>query len=183
MPHHRWHPFLFLLCGYPEPECGAFVQFTIHAYLTLALVDDSLADRESETGALNVVVELDKAFKDAIKLVLGNASTCVLAIDVESLTSLTLLGAIAHTDMPLLGVLDGIGDKVGDDLLNTALVDADRKRITRTVTQELHARLLYTLSQRFTDVGELTDEVDMLRTYLHSVRINIGKYEDVVDKT
>ena len=82
-----------------------------------------------------------------------------------------------------MGVLDGIGDEVGDDLLDATLVDIDGQSLARTLALELDRGFLYTLCQRFADVVELSDEVNLLWTHLHGIGIDIGQHEDVVDKT
>ena len=43
---------------------------------------DVLADGETQTGTLHKVVELDEAFENGGLLVLGNAGTCILAIEI-----------------------------------------------------------------------------------------------------
>ena len=86
--------------------------------------------------------------------------------------------------MPLLGVLDGIGDEVGDDLLNAPDVEGGGQMAVRIVFDELHGTLgiLYTQFERLADVVEGWGEVyivwhDVLRT------VNKGRrLEDVVDE-
>lgn len=85
----------------------------------IGLVDDGLTDGETEASTLYEVVELDETLEDGSLLLLGNTCTCVFAIEVETI----IFWSPANTDVPLVGVLDGIGNEIGEDLLQSSLVD------------------------------------------------------------
>ena len=139
---------LFILFyWYPEPEGGALSELALHAYLTIAAIDNGLADREAETRSLYIVVELDEAFEDASELVVGDSCARILAIDVDSPPVVALFQAVAHADVSLMGVFDGIGNEVSDYLLYASLVDADDQRLAGVLTLELNGRLLYALGK------------------------------------
>ena len=75
-----------MLAGNPAPEGGAVTQaFAVDANGTAAMFDYALADGEAQSGALYELVELDKAVEDLCLLLLRNAGTRVLAVDVEAL--------------------------------------------------------------------------------------------------
>ena len=84
---------------------------------------NGLTDTEAETGTLDILVEFDKTLENGALLLLGNACARIFAIDVHAIFSISLLFPVAHADMPLVGILDGVGDKVGDDLLYATLVE------------------------------------------------------------
>ena len=113
---------------YPEPERGA-VALALRADTDVALtaVNNGLADGKSEARTLHVVIQLDKALEDCLLLVLGDARAGVLAIEVETRLGMTFLSTIAHADMTLLGILDGIGDEVSQQLLYATLVEYGRR--------------------------------------------------------
>ena len=106
--------------------------FRLDTDLATGELGDGLADAEAEARTLDKVVEFDEAFKYIGLLVLGNACTGVLAVHVEP----SILIAIAHTDMSLVGVLDSIGHEVGDDLLHATLVEGGDKRLVGIVLDE-----------------------------------------------
>ena len=92
--------------------------FALDTDASTAFLDNGAADGETETCALYEVVEFDEAFEDAGLQVKGNARTRVFAIEIDAVAFF----AIAHTDMSLLGIFHGIGDEVGEQLLQTACV-------------------------------------------------------------
>ena len=98
------------VAGNPEPEGGAYAHVTGHANLSATSLNDGLANGEAEACSLDKVVELDETLEHGGLLVLGDAGTRILTIEVESVDALALLLAIADADVALAGVLDGIGD-------------------------------------------------------------------------
>ena len=150
--------------------------------IALAAVDDGFADGKSEARTLHVVIQLDKAFEDSLLLVLGNARTGVLAIEVESGLGVALFPTIAHTDVTLLGVLDGISDKVSQQLLYAPLVEHGRTCIVGIVLQERQPRLLNALLQRHADVVEDWCQIDVRRLDGHGLPHARG-FQDVVDES
>ena len=148
----------------------------------MAAVDDGFADGKSKARTLHVVVQLDKAFEDSLLLVLGNARTGVLAIEVESGFRVALFPTIAHTDVTLLGVLDGISDKVSQQLLYAPLVEHGRTCIVGIVLQERQPRLLNALLQRHADVVENWCKIDVRRLDGHGLAHARG-FQDVVDES
>ena len=108
------------LARYPYPECGTLAfTFTLYADAPSATVGNALADAEAESGALHIVVQLYEALEYDTLLLLGDAGTCVLTVHAYA----TILIAVAHLDMPLMGVFHGVGGEVGDDLLESSLVN------------------------------------------------------------
>ena len=85
--------------------------------------------------------------------------------------------------MSLVGVLDGIGDEVGDDLLDASAVDIGLQAFVGVDLLELDARLLDTLGQRDAGGGELLREVYLTDDNLHGVGIDVGEHQDVVDES
>ena len=82
--------------GNPEPEGGAkALALGGDAYLTHTAVSDGLADGEAEASALDEVVELDEAFEDGGLLLLRDAGTRVLAIEIEAFSFAPLLLTVA----------------------------------------------------------------------------------------
>ena len=136
-----------------------------------------MADTQAKTRALHEVVELDEALEHAGLLLLGNTGTGVLAIEVDTL----LLLAIAHLDMTLMGVLHGIGNEVGEHLLDAALVERGGEGGIRIVLDELHAGLLYALGEGLTDVVEHLSEVARLGLDGEGLT-HVGGLEDIVDE-
>ena len=49
--------------------------------------------------------------------------------------------------MSLVGIFHGIGDEVGDDLMDTGVVENGDETVVRVLLDEFHAWLLYTLLQ------------------------------------
>ena len=151
----------FVFARYPDPEGGSSA-FSLggDTNLAVAVISDSLADTEAKACTLHKVVELDKALEDAGLLLLGDACACIFAIEVEPVGFLTAilrdasLFAIAHLDMPLVGIFYSIGDKIGEQLLDAALVKEGKIALVRILLDKLHAWFLHTLFECLTDVIE-----------------------------
>ena len=56
--------------------------FGVDANLTIAVVGNHLTDVESQTGALDKVVELDKTDEHFRMVLFWNAFACIFAIDI-----------------------------------------------------------------------------------------------------
>ena len=158
------------------------------ADVAVAALDDVLTDGESETGALHEVVQLDEALEDARLLVLGDAGAGVEAVEGQSfglsaaVECRATLPVVAYLDEALMGVLDGIGDEVGEHLLHTALVEHGGACGVGVVLDELHARLLHALGERLADVVE--DGRDVALGGLDGQCLTHGRgFEDVVDES
>ena len=132
--------------------------FTLYADVSATLLDDGAADGEAETGALYEVVELDEAFEDAGLLFQRNTCTRVFTIEEDAAVLLT----IAHADMSLVGIFDGIGDEVGKQLLQSATVEYGGIGGVGIILQERDASLLYALLERQADVVEGACKVYLL---------------------
>ena len=62
-----------------------------------------------------------------------------------------------------MGIFDGIGDKIGNDLLDAPIVHVNYQRRHRVILLELHTRFLHTLLERLADVVKLMREIDLGR--------------------
>ena len=105
------------------------------------LLNDGLTDGETETCSLYEVVQLDETFEDASLLLQWNTCSCVFAVEQKA----AIFFAIAHADMSLMGVFDGIGDEVGEKLLQSACIEHGGVGRVWIVLLELNTRLLHTL--------------------------------------
>ena len=140
--HHR---------GYPHPEGRALpFAFRFHADPAATLLADGLADTQSQTRSLHIVVQLYKAFEHFLLVFLRNAGSRILAVDADTFVLL----CVAHFDMSLLGVFHGIGHEVGDHLLYTARVEMCGERLVGIVLDKLHLRVLHTFCGCGTDIVE-----------------------------
>ena len=132
------------------------------------MIDDGLADTQTETCSLYEVVKFDESLKDTGLLLFGNTGTCVLTIEVETIGFVSAafgnagFFAIAHLDVTLVGVLHGIGHEVSQQLLDTALVKVGDIRFVWIVLDEGDARLLHALLQGLTHIIEGLGNVDLL---------------------
>ena len=154
----------------PHPESGTVARpLAVKANDAAATLGYRLADAQSKSGALHGVVQLDETVEDVALLFGRNAGARVLAVDVHSRLelafNLSALCPITHADVPLAGVLDSIGDKVGIHLLQASFVDAGLEDAVGVVFLELHAGLLDTLRQRLADVVEGRRKVERFRLY------------------
>ena len=141
--------------------------FAFHTDFTTALSDNGTADGESKACALHEVVELDKTFENTGLLVKGYSCACVLAIEIDAVNRFldvrhAVFGFVAHAYMALLGVLDGIGDEVCEQLLQTACVNHGREGRVGIVLLEFDVWVLHTLLKRKADVVEDARQVKML---------------------
>lgn len=153
----------------PEPESGTTIgSVAMDANLSTAVIDNVLADTEAETCALNAVVELDESVEDAGLFVTRDAGTRVFTIDVKSAAAIALLNAVSDFDVPLVGILDGVGDEVGNDLLNTSPVEDGRKGFVGIVLHELYTRLFHMLGHCVADVVKRLRKIDVGRFYSHA---------------
>ena len=66
---------------------------------------------------------------------------------------------VAHFDEALVGILHGIGDEIGEHLLDAALVEDGTAGGVGIVLDELYARLLHSLGECLADVVEEQGEV------------------------
>ena len=82
-----------------------------------------------------------------------------------------------------MGVFDGIGDKVGDHLLYTSVIDLGHECRVWIVFDECHTGLLDTGLQRLTDVVEALGEVHFPWYDLDATVINCRDGQDVVDES
>ena len=87
--------------------------------VAFATINDVFADAQTETCALYEVVEFDETLEDGILLFLWDTCTSVFAIEVDT----AVLFAVAHLDVAFLRIFDGVGDEVGEDLLDAAFVE------------------------------------------------------------
>ena len=164
----------------------------VDADVSRGLVDDGLADGEAEACALYEVVELDETLEDGGLLLLGNTGTGVFAVEIHALSAIVIMShfslfisrllAIADTDVSLVGVLDGIGDEVGEDLLQASLVDIGGIGVVGVVLDKLHTGFLNTLCQCLADVVKDLRKVDMLGFDGDGLS-HVGCFEDVVDES
>ena len=104
----------------------------------MTAVGNGLADREAQTSALDVIVELDETFKHRGLLLMRNTSASILAVDIHAI----VLQAVAYFDMTIMGVFHRISNEIDDDLLDALLVEAGGKRIVGVVTYKLHSWIL-----------------------------------------
>ena len=143
-----------------------------------------LADRQTESGSLDEVVDLEEAFEDLGLTLLGHTVARVLTIDVQSLSLFSFEGsgllAISQFDMSLMGVLDGIGKEVGDDLRHAVGIDFDIQRVVGIVLLEFHTRFLHSRSQRFEELVECLREIHVDGFDAHLPSFERGGCQDVV---
>ena len=88
---------------------------------------------------------------------------------------------VTHLDEALVGILHGIGDKVGEHLLYAALVEDGTAGGIGIVLDELYPRLLHSLGERLADVVEEQGEV-YLRGFDGERLAHRRGFEDVVDE-
>ena len=122
----------------------------LDTYASTAFLDNGMTDGESETCALNEVVKFDEAFEDAGLLLGWDAYTRVFAIEVNAVDGLandgfTIFGFVSYADVSLLGVFYGIGNEVGEQLLQTPGVEHRSESGVGIVLLEFNVRCLYAL--------------------------------------
>lgn len=152
---------LFSFTWYPYPEGGA-VAFTFggDTDVAVAALDDILTDRETETSTLHKVVQLNESFEHACLLLLGDASTCIEAVDRKSVGLAaavechTTIPMVTYLDKSFMGVLHGVSDEVREYLLHTSFVKYGWTCGVGIVFDELNARFLYSLGECLADVVE-----------------------------
>ena len=105
-----------------------------------------------------IVVEFHETFEYFLLCFLRYAVAGVLTVDVEALVLL----AVTHLDVSLVGVFGGIGDKVGNDLLEAAVVNDGREAGVRILFQEFYSRGQNLFIERLADVVEGACEVDFV---------------------
>ena len=121
--------------GNPYPKSAALARaFALNANPAAKTLGHGLADAKPHTRALYKLVELDKTIEDDVLLVFRNAHARVFAADIETMVAI----AVAETDIAFLGKLDGIGHKVGDDLVDATYVERSDKRGVRILLDEGH---------------------------------------------
>ena len=149
------------------------------ADVTAATLGDGLTDGETHSRSLDKLVELDEAFEYRCLLVGGDALAGILAEEVEAV----VLRLPAEADMTLGGELHGVGDEVGEHLLDAANVDDGGKMVVGTFPQEFHVGVLNALGQGGADVVEVYGEVGLLR---FDGEVSVGdarRLDDVVDES
>ena len=141
--------------------------FRFYTNLTMTCNGDGLTNGESQTSALNEVVQFDETIEDLLLMLFGNTGTSVFAVDVQ----LPVVVTVAHLDVALMGVLHGVGDEIGDDLLDASVVNMCDEGSIWILLDELHARFQHTTLQRFADIIETLGEVDFFRFDVHATGI------------
>ena len=135
-----WNP-------YPEGR-ATILAFGCNANLATAIVGNKLADAQTQTCALYKIIQLYKAVEYFPLVLLGYASTGIFAVDVQAFLILSHLLLITNLYMPLLGIFDGIGNKVGYYLLGTSAINGCDIGGVGTLYQEFYFGVLDALCQR-----------------------------------
>ena len=128
--------------------------------LTAVRLDEALADGETEAGAARALLEraeLHELGEELGQLIFGDAGPGVLDGDDDILAAATG----GDLDRALLGELDGVGDDVGDDLAQAALVGARVRRGRLDVDLDLDALLLHERALRLGHVADELADVDV----------------------
>ena len=73
--------------------------------------------------------------------------------------------------MSLVGVFDGIGQEVGDDLLDATVIDHRQVVLVGIVLEEPYTRLLHPHLQLLAQTVEGLGEVDFCRFNLYAARV------------
>src|SRR5262249_39725455 len=144
-------------------------------------LDEPLADGEAEPGAARALLEraeLHELGEEPRQLLLGDAGAGVLDRDDDALA----LAARADLDRPLVGELDRVGDDVGDDLTQAALVGAGVRRRRLDVDLDLDALLLHQRALRLGDVADELADVDVAELERDLTGGDGRDVEDLVDE-
>ena len=91
--------------------------------------------------------------------------------------------AVTNFDVPFVGVLHGIGDEVGDDLLYALLVGAGEELGFRIVCDEFHPRLGDALSHRLAHLVEESREVKVFNLYALWFLVHLRRFQQIVDES
>ena len=83
--------------------------------------------------------------------------------------------------MSLVGILDSIGDEVGEQLLDSSLVEVGEIGVVRIILDEGDAWFLYTLFKSLTHVIEDLGDVHLLREDGEGLAHARG-FEDIIDE-
>ena len=150
--------------------------FGTDAYLAAAGIGKGLADTEAEAGALDKIVYLEETLEYLRLGFFADAGTGVFAVKVKSIVLLTIgcsagLGAVAKLDVALLGVLNGIGNKIKYYLRHAVGIDADLQLGVGVIFDKLHTGLLNARQQRLEELVELGCEIDVDRSNVHLARL------------
>ena len=159
---------------------------------------DFTADRQPQPGAAILAaggaVGLLERFEDQLLLVFGNPDAGIddrKGKDILRLAqnfTLELHGFVRHLDLqddlPLLGKLKGVGEKVLEHLLQTLLVGFERFGKLRRIHLNLEPQsfLLRHLPETPLDVILHQGERNRLRHHPHLSRFHLGEIEDLVDQ-
>ena len=145
-----------VLLWYPEPESGAMsLSVGDNTDITIAPFSNRLTYTESETRTLHKVIKLNETLEDCFLLVLRDASTRVLTIEIDT----TVLLMVTHFDMSRLGIFHGIGGEVCEYLLDAPLVEYGWEGSVGVVFDEGDASISNTLFQCIADVIKYLGEV------------------------
>ena len=85
--------------------------------------------------------------------------------------------------MSLVGIFHGIGDEIGDDLMDTGIVENGDETVVRVLLDEFHTWLLHTLLQRFANVVETLGKVHFCRLYTDATSVERRDGKDIVDQS
>ena len=148
-----------VLTGNPEPEGGAAV-FTSadDADVASTTFSNRFTNGQSHTGALHELIELDETVEHHLLFVLRDADAGILAVEVHAV----LLIAVAQSDVALFGELYGVGDEVGEHLLDTFKVERGNEGVVGILLDELQFLAMHALLEGQADVVEGGSEVDGL---------------------
>ena len=152
--------------------------FAVDANASATALGNGLADVEAKASSLNVLVEFDKAVEDHFLLLLGDAGSRVLTIDVQSI----LLVAVAHLDVTFLGELHSVSHKVSDNLLNASYVECGFERAVGILLDEGESWVSDARLQHEANVVEGHGKIDGCGTDGVGPVGDGGCLEDVVDE-
>ena len=147
---------MLFFARYPYPESGATVfAIAFHSYLSSKAFCDRFADSKPHACALDELVEFYETLEDYGLLVLGDADARVFAVDVKPIALLP----VAKAYVPLRCELNGIGDKVGDNLLYAFNIDGREEVLVWIFDDELQVCLLHTVLKGQANGGEGMGEI------------------------
>ena len=193
--------FLVLRSGVPVGQVEGEDRTLAHRALDVDLAAeeprDLARDGEAETGAAVLAaggaVGLLEGFEDDLLLVAGDADPAVDHLEGDHVPrpgqvfalQLAAVGLHAHhqPDGALLGELEGIGEKVLEDLLEPLRIGADvAGRALRHL--DLEAKILLLRHRPEVPVEEVLEigQGDVARLDLHLAGFHLGEVEDLVDQ-
>ncbi len=170
-----------------EPETGPTALFAFHPDVAAHHFDQAARDRKPQTGAADGAVlgilDLVEGTEHMVDLVGGNADAGVFDRDVDRGEPLVHLDPDnADQDIAFLGELDGVAQKIGQDLPHTALIAHQLSGQEQVIVdQQVQPFLAGGGLHQQHQIMQRAFQVKRFGVQHHAVGFDLGIIEHVVD--